>query len=439
MNDFSILFTFVTAGMLLFFPRGQALVPLLLGAAYVPITQSVEIGPLHFPVIRLLICTGFLRVLIRKERPFGGVCILDRVMVLWAFWAVTSAAFHKSGVFVYRLGVVYDSLGSYLLFRVFIQGLEDLPNVVKAVCVVLSPLALTMAVERTTGKNPLALVGFAMDAVEFRGGHYRAHGPFAHPILSGSVGAVCLPLALSLWRSNRRLACLGVAASGTILFSSGSSGPLMAAASVLAALATWRIRQHLRTIRWAAVLLVLALNAVMNAPVYYLMQRIDLVGGSTGWYRARLIESSIEHLDEWWLAGTDYTRHWMPTGITANSDHVDMVNYYLQMGVWGGLLLTALFVGALVVAFSRVGQALRLNENGPTEEQFLIWTLGCVLLGHAVTFFSISYFDQTFIFLQLALASIGSLQISAQAPSPLRTEVASWPTPEQEPAHAQIS
>ena len=66
------------------------------------------------------------------------------------------------------------------------------------------------------------------------------------------------------------------------------------------------------------------------------------------YHRAALIESAIKHLDEWWLAGTDYTRHWMPSGIPANENHTDLTNHYIAMGVMGGLLLLLLFIWLLL-------------------------------------------------------------------------------------------
>ena len=53
----------------------------------------------------------------------------------------------------------------------------------------------------------------------------------------------------------------------------------------------------------------------MEDPIYFLMARIDISGGSQGYFRAQLIRSLIDHLSEWWLAGKDYTRHWMASGI----------------------------------------------------------------------------------------------------------------------------
>jgi hypothetical protein len=164
-----------------------------------------------------------------------------------------------------------------------------------------------------------------------------------------------------------------------------------------------------------AFFLIVVLNQIMTDPVYYLLARIDITGGSTGWHRAALIQSAIAHLQEWWLAGTDVTRHWMPTGIYANETQTDITNHYIAMGVMGGLLLMAAFIWVLVEAFICVGKALRLNTHAPRSQQFMIWVLGCILLGHAVTFFSISYFGQEVVFLYLLFGSIGSLHVVQSA------------------------
>jgi len=67
-----------------------------------------------------------------------------------------------------------------------------------------------------------------------------------------------------------------------------------------------------------------------------------------------------------------------------------------------------LFIATLSVAFAAVGRTLHLNQKMPLERRQLIWVLGAILFGHATTFFSVSYFDQTAMFLYLVLASIGS-------------------------------
>jgi O-antigen ligase len=88
------------------------------------------------------------------------------------------------------------------------------------------------------------------------------------------------------------------------------------------------------------------------------------------------------------------------------------------MGVLGGLPLMFLFIAILAKAFSLVGQTLREAENKlSSTSRFMIWALGASLFSHATTFMSVSYFDQSFVFLYLTLAAISSAAIqSTQSP-----------------------
>ena len=167
------------------------------------------------------------------------------------------------------------------------------------------------------------------------------------------------------------------------------------------ALMMWNVRNALGLIRWAMVLVIIALQVVMKDPVYFLMARIDLTGSSTGWFRSQLIRSSLEHLGEWWATGTDYTRHWMPSGIAGNANHTDMTNHFLQIGVWGGLPLLVIFVMMLRAGFRRVGAALKEADGRVPDRAFLIWALGAMLFGEVINFWSISLYDQSVIILLL--------------------------------------
>ena len=175
------------------------------------------------------------------------------------------------------------------------------------------------------------------------------------------------------------------------------------------ALYLWRWRHLTRQMRIAAVLGYILLDILMQAPAYYVIARINVTGSSTGWHRAHLIESSLKHLHEWWLAGTDYTRHWMPTGVSWSPEHTDITNHYLRYGVIGGLPLMFLFILALAVSFRYVGRSVEAMEDEPVSERFFVWALGAALLAQAATCISVSYFDQSYVFLFLNMAMIGSL------------------------------
>ena len=280
----------------------------------------------------------------------------------------------------------------------------------KITAIMLVPVALEMFSERMTGQNRFAVLGGVPETCQVREGRIRAQGPFMHPILAGTVGAICLPLMVGIWKQDRRVAAVGLGAAVMIVMASGSSGPMMSAIFAACALYFWRFRAHMRRLRWFVVFLYLGLNLVMKVPAYYLLARFDLAGGSTGWHRAELIDSAIRHLGEWWLIGTDYTRHWMPTGVTWSVNHTDITNHYLSMGVMGGLPLLFLFVGTFVVAFKYVGSALISLRDSDPERRFLVWALGASLFANAATCISVSYFDQSFLFLYLSLGAIGSLK-----------------------------
>jgi hypothetical protein len=382
----------------------------LLSAAYIGIGEQLEIGAAHFTANRVLITVGFLRIILKGERMAVGWNSLDWAMLLWAIWAVFSSVFHAAGTLIFRLGIALDTLGTYVLFRVFVHETRDVVALCKMVCVLLVPLGAAMLCEKLTGRNWFESLGGAAGEAELRNGHFRARGPFVHQIAAGNVGAVCMPMALFLWSEWRKLALAGLAATGGIVLASGSSGPLMTVLAVLLALALWKKRAHIRTLRWLAVFLVVLLDLVMNDPVYYLMARIDITGGSTGWHRAALIDGAIRNFGRWWLGGTDYTRDWMATGIPATSAHTDITNHYLQMGVWGGLPLLLLFMYVLFTAFVKVSKTLRTGDCMPVQDQFLTWTLGSILFGHAAAFLSIAYYDhQSVIFLYFTLGAIGSV------------------------------
>ena len=412
MTGFAIIFLVLTAAALLVLPRSWAPLPLLVGACYMTLGQSMVIGPFHFPVIRILIFAGFVRVVTRAERPAGRLTGMDRVILAWAVWALLSSFFHKtpSDALVFRLGLVYNTLGIYFLIRTFCQGTEDMTQLIKITAFLLVPVALEMVNEHVTGRNWFAFLGGVPESVVVRDDRLRAQGPFSHGILAGTVGAVCLPLMIGIWRRHPLAAKIGLAACLVMVVTCNSSGPIMSVIFSVFALVLWRWRHFTRQMRIAAVIGYVLLDVVMKAPAYYLIARIDLTGSSTGYHRAALIQSSIKYLSEWWLAGTDYTRHWMPYGVPWSEDHCDITNQYLQYGVLSGLPLMVLFICVLWLAFRYVGQSLKLRDESAFEEQFLVWSLGAALFAHAASCISISYFDQSFLFMYLNLAMIGSLQ-----------------------------
>jgi len=415
LNPVALLFLIVAIAALLVVRRPWAPVPLLVGTCYMTYGQGIQIGSLDFQFIRLLILAGLARIFLRRERPQGLMLGMDWAFLAWAGWQILAGALHENpaATMENRLGYVYNGLGIYFLMRCFCQTEEEARKVVGMTAWLLVPVALEMMYEHISVFNSFSVFGGVPAVPIIRDGLLRAQGPFAHPILAGTVGGVCIPLMIGIWRSHPFSARIGLAAcSGMVVFSA-SSGPLFSVISGLFALVVWRWRHWTPQIRIAAVVGYVLLELVMNDPAYYIINRVKFIDSSAAYHRAALIEAALTHLNEWWFVGTDYTRHWMPYGVSWSPDHADITNHYLGQGIKGGLLLMLLFICILWIGFRYVGQILRLWSDEPAKRRFFVWSLGASLFAHATSCLGNAYWDQSILFLYLTLALIANMRAKA--------------------------
>jgi hypothetical protein len=146
------------------------------------------------------------------------------------------------------------------------------------------------------------------------------------------------------------------------------------------------------------------LHLFMNAPVWHLISRVNVIGGSTGWHRFHLIDTAIENVSEWWLFGTQSTAHW-------GYGLLDVTNQFVLEGVRGGLLTLVMFVAIIALAFQRVGR-LRISAEALPDRypSMLAWGLGVVLFVHVTSFLAVSYFGQIIMVWYMTLGMIGGVE-----------------------------
>ena len=157
-------------------PRRHALLPILVGTCYMTLAQGIELGSLNFFSIRILIATGFLRALIRSERIVGPLTALDKLMLVWALWAMFSSIAHTrpGEAFVGSLGLVYNTCGIYFLIRIYCTTPHEIARVFRMVCILLIPLAIEMLLEQITGYNSFSVLGGVSAEPTIREGRLRA-------------------------------------------------------------------------------------------------------------------------------------------------------------------------------------------------------------------------------------------------------------------------
>lgn len=418
MNTAALVLLAVGLAALMTLPRRWTPLPLLLCCCYPSMSQGTEIGPLSWPIYRIALFTGLIRVLIRREWPKNPWNTVDILVAAWAIWLCIAGLFHAwapgSGP-VFAAGFALNTALAYALVRAWCRDDDDAWRLVAIIGVALVPIAAGMIAEHFQGRNLFATLAGVADGLYVRDGRIRSQGPFQHPILAGTVGAVCGPLMVGLWGRSRVLSLLGLAACLGMVIASASSGPLVSCAMGLAALALWPWRRQVWVLWVAAAGTYLVLNVVMSRPAYFLISRIDLTGSSTGWHRARVIQASGEYLSEWWLFGTDRTVHW--TGVSlGTSQHADITNYYLWVGVIGGVPAMLLLFAIIWRTFRWAGALARSADA--SHLSYGAWCLGCGLFAHAGTSLAVAYFDQSTLFFWLNIGVISALYSTVRLPVP---------------------
>lgn len=413
-------------------PKRLGFLPLVIASAHL---GNIEVLP-ELTTARLLIILGLGRAM------FGNFAVwpnfrskLDVCFLCFVAFGILSTLGHEPDPWVpspfnARAGMVFNILGSYLYGRTYLPDLASFRRYAFLVPFILIPLAVCMLIEQRTQKNLYFVLGAARAEAAVRNEKVRAQGPFRHPILAGTAGATALPFVYLLWRSGRRkTALIGLASCLGVIISCASSGPMAALAVTLASILFWHCRALMKYCIWGVLLLALAYNLIKGRGPWYLMASMDLVGGSTGWHRAKLIDQGFVYLNEWWLWGSDYTRHWMATGVSWSPNHADITNYYLHLGVIGGLALPICLIGFLVLSFNLLRTRIPELRHDQDPDEIVLWCAGASLATHAVSFISISYFDQMYVFFYTLLGAIPGMVATAGSPlqsnrtaSPARTE-----------------
>jgi len=405
----------VFAILVFILPRRYAAIPLLATAALIPSAQRIVVLDLDFTYLRVLLLCGMLRVLLRGDTRAFVWRPIDKVFVGWCLVSFTMPLL-RAGTYGLetRCGYVYDAVGTYFLFRFLVRDWEDVQRFASAAALLSIPLAIAFLIENSTQRNIFSVFGGVPEITRVRGGRLRCQGPYSHAILAGCFWAVLLPLIAARWWHSARgrvEATLGVASCLVIIVCCASSTPVGGAAAALIGGLAFYLRRNMRLVRWCILLGILALHAVMKAPVWHLIGRVSAVGGSTGYHRYLLIDRAIHRFSEWALLGTNSTAHW---GLGL----FDVTNQFVMQAVVGGLLNLALFVALLALCFQAAGRLWQRFSHDPAKVA-LAWALGVSVFVHISNFIGVTYFGQTTMLLYMIPAVLGSLaQASALRPAP---------------------
>lgn len=389
-------------------PRKYSLLPILIAAIHTTQSQAFP----NLSILRVLLIIEFFKLLASGHIIFSFKNPIDRIIAFFCTAILLSSFAHSfdyGNPYTFRVRLIFDFLSFYLICKFHIQSESQFLYFCKTCAILIIPLTGLMLYESLSGGNNLYKYLGAPSTSLIRDGEIRSQGPFGTPILTGTAVAVTFPLLLILWNnSNRRLAAIAFGCSLVAIFLTHSSTPIGALLIGLIAISTWKYRHNLPKIIWCTIGLIAIAQLFRNRPVWYLIAITDFVGGSTGWHRAYLIDTALDHLNEWWLFGADYTRHWMPYGLPSVPQHCDLTNYYIHLGVIAGIG-PIIFLGLTIFyGFKTIKRFYSTYITENNQKCFLIWVIGAMLFTHTATFLVISYYDHTYVFFVSTIAVISN-------------------------------
>jgi len=390
----------------LFLPRRYAFVPIFLTACFISSAQRIALEGLDLTFLRILTIVLMGRIFARGEHRGFSFRPIDMAIIAWTLLSAVVYVIREAstGALIYKFGASLDVLGTYFLFRILIRSWEDVDRMVFCFIVISIPLAVSFLIEKHSGINSFAIFGGLPQHTKVRMGKLRCQGPFPHAIMAGCFWVSLLPLIIPTWwrsRRRRKWTVIGTVASTVIIITCESSTPMLGVGFGLVAVAFFPLRRYLRPIRWVVLACAIVTHLAMNRGIWFLIARVDVVGGSTGYHRAFLIDQAVSRFSEWALLGTNATGLW-------GFNLMDVTNQYILEGVRGGFLSIVLFIVVIAYAFQGIGRMIRQNRKDRFR-LYASWGLGVAMFAHCWMFIAVSYFGQIWVVWYLTLAIVGSL------------------------------
>ena len=393
--------TFFMAVLIVLLPRKYFMLPFILCACFIPADQRIIIMDLDFTPLRILVAAGFFWIFLTWPHVHVRPNKFDILVFVWAIcgaiiyciqWVSTASVIHQCGV-------LFDIFGLYLIFTKILTSWDSVRLTIRIFAVLAVVTAVMIGMEWFTGKNPFLFLGQVHTVV--REGRYRCEGPFPHSIICGLFWGLLVPLFIGMSKTERKKFVYRLAAVAGIFIvaASASSTPVLSLIIVLAGVFLFKWRRYVPAFSWCVIIMLTGLHLIMKAPVWHLLSRVNIIGGSTGWHRYNLIDQAIKHFGEWAVLGCRSTEHW-GWGMR------DITNQFIYEGVRGGFVTLLAFLVLLFFAFKAMfGCSIRETSQ---QDRLISWCFFVSLVGHCAAFLAVSYFGQIMMlwYMMLAIASL---------------------------------
>lgn len=421
MEAVTLLIAAVASALIFFLSPFYGLVVYMTALIWYPQNLGVMLGPANFSVSRIVILALYLSIFLKKDTLKRLELIwLDRLVLIYFAVRILSGIPTSpdiTKVIEYNSGVFFDRALPYFAVRIIITNKEQYLLLLKWLLWLSAPLAVIAFYESLTGHN---LVDFGRNITygEHRWGLYRACATFPHPIRLGvffaMIGAMCAGL-LKNMKENRLFYVIGIGLTVVGVFSSMSSGSLLAMIAAILFIAFYRFRRYWKAAIIGIILMCSVVEIVSNRHFYDVIDYFAF-NTSTAWYRTRLIEVALFEggMRGHWLFGYGMADPMWCENIDMRN-HTDMVNQYLLVLCRFGLVGFIPFCAIIAVAIKKLFK--NFWEVNSESDIWLVWCLAAALFGVLTAFNSVSLLSQplTLFFMMLGLCVILPAKLAGRA------------------------
>lgn len=406
----------------------RGLIVYLAVLAWYPSYLTVKMGTIDFSACRIVILAVYANIFLRTAlvKQFKLIW-LDKLVVLYFVCQILAGSTTTPIMMLIenRAGAVFDMVLPYFAIRITVTNKEAYLSLLKGILLIGAPLAIVGLYECLTGHN---VFGFLHKYHAWRPGReylatarrgfFRAEGTFNVSIMLGLFFAILGPPCAGLWRNikeHKTLVYLGIGLMGVGVFSSMSSGPMMAALLAIGFIAFYRYKKYWKIAATTIVLMCGIVEIISNRHFY------DVLGGftlnpRTAWYRSKLINVALFEggMSGHWLTGYGFfDPRWCD--IIDGRDHTDVVNHYIRVLCNYGLVGLLPFIAIIASVLRNIINAYKKSVS--EADRWLIWCLSATLFGIFPAMVTASLNGQPRTVFYMILACCGAMPIIMQKES----------------------
>jgi hypothetical protein len=406
------------SAVVLLLPPVYALIAYIGALVLCPFYLTTQLGTLNFPVHRIVILAVYVNIFLRTDLPnrFKFIWLDKLVIILFAcqVLAGVTTTSNVMQVLENRSGRFFDMALPYFAVRLIIIDKQQYILLLKNILCIAGILAIPAFYESLTGRNPfnllLGMSSGGLRSYRFGGRFARAGTTFGNSIQLGVFFAMAGGVCVGLLKNTRKriwLYWLGIGLASLGVFSSMSSGALLAAQATIFFIVFYRYRRYWKQAVIMVLIMCAIVEVVSNRHFFEVADRFTF-SKRNAWYRSRLIEMALFEggMSGHWLTGYGFAEPGWGPKIDSRS-YTDMVNHYL-------LILSRFGLVGFIPFFLMISTAIKTLFEGfwslwSDSDRWLVWCLAACFLGALVTFNSVSIFPPCRNFFYIILGLCGAL------------------------------